>query len=35
LEAGEDAAGVGMNEMRVAQRHGEPTRRFRETSQSL
>ena len=34
-EAGEDTAGVGMSEMRVAQRRGEPTRRFRETSQSL
>ncbi len=34
-EAGEDAAGVGMSEMRVAQRRGEPTRRVRETGQSL
>ena len=34
-EAGEDAAGVGMSEMRVAQRRGEPTRRFRGTGQSL
>jgi hypothetical protein len=32
---GEDVAGVGMSEMRVAQRRGEPTRRFRETGQSL
>ncbi len=34
-EAGEDVADVGMSEMRVAQRSGEPTRRFRETGQSL
>ncbi len=34
-EAGEDVADVGMSEMRVAQRRGEPTRRYRETSQSL
>ncbi len=34
-EAGKDAAGVGMSEMRVAQRRGEPTKRFRETGQSF
>ena len=34
-EAGGDVADVGMSEMRVAQRRGEPTRRFRETGQSL
>jgi hypothetical protein len=34
-EAGEGVAGVGMGEMRVAQRRGEPTRRFRETGPSL
>ncbi len=34
-EAGEDATGVGMSEMRAAQRRGKPTRRFRETCRSL
>jgi hypothetical protein len=34
-EAGEDVAGVGMSEMRVAQRRGGPTRPFRETGRSL
>jgi hypothetical protein len=34
-EAGEDATGIGISEMRAAQRRGKPTRRFHETGRSL